>query len=129
MAYKKKTKKQQKKRNVELVVAHVKSTFNNTVVSITSTEGEVLLRSSAGQFGFKGSRKSTPFAATQIGNKLAKDLLGMGTRMIEVNLQGPGSGRDSVVRAFQSSGINVTALRDVTPLPHNGPRAPKKPRN
>jgi small subunit ribosomal protein S11 len=129
MAYKKKTKKQQKKRNVELVVAHVKSTFNNTLVSITSTDGEVLLRSSAGQFGFKGSRKSTPFAATQIGNKLAKELLGMGTRMIEVNLQGPGSGRDSVVRAFQSSGINVTALRDVTPLPHNGTRAPKKPRN
>lgn len=129
MAYKKKTKKQQKKRNVELVVAHVRSTFNNTVVSITSTDGEVLLRSSAGQFGFKGSRKSTPFAATQIGNKLAKELLGMGTRMIEVNMQGPGSGRDSVVRAFQSSGVNVTALRDVTPLPHNGVRPPKKPRN
>lgn len=129
MAYKKKTKKQQKKRNVELVVAHVRSTFNNTLVSVTTTDGEVLLRSSSGQFGFKGSRKGTPFAATQIGSKLAKELIGMGTRMIEVNLQGPGSGRDSVVRAFQSSGINVTALRDVTPLPHNGCRAPKKPRN
>lgn len=128
MAYKKKTKKQQKKRNVENVVAHVKSSFNNTLVSITTTTGDVLLRGSAGQHGFKGARKGTPFAATQIASKLAKDLLGMGTRMIEVNLQGPGSGRDSVVRAFQSSGINVTALRDVTPLPHNGCRAPKKRR-
>jgi len=128
MAYKKKNKKRQIKRNVELVLAHVKSSFNNTLVTITTVEGDVLMRGSSGQLGFKGSRKGTPFAATQIANKLAKDLIGLGGRNIEVNLQGPGSGRDSVVRAFQSSGLNVTTLRDVTPLPHNGVRAPKKRR-
>ena len=128
MAYKKKTKKRQIKRNLELTVAHVKSGFNNTLVSITTTGGDVILRSSSGQFGFKGSRKGTPFAATQIAGKLAKELLAMGGRSIEVNLQGPGSGRDAVVRGFQASGLNVTVLRDVTPLPHNGCRAPKKRR-
>lgn len=127
MAYKKKSKKKAL-RNVETVVAHVKSTFNNTLVSITTTDGDVLLRGSSGQFGFKGSRKGTPFAATQIANKLAKELTGMGARLVEVNLQGPGSGRDSVVRALQSSGLSVTVLRDVTPLPHNGCRPPKKRR-
>ena len=126
MAYKKSKKKQH--RNIEAVVAHVKSSFNNTLVSVTTTTGDVLMRGSAGQFGFKGSRKGTPFAATQIASKLAKDLAGLGVRMVEVNMQGPGSGRDSVVRALQASGLNVTTLRDVTPLPHNGCRAPKKRR-
>lgn len=126
MAYKKKTKKQ--KRNVETAIVHVKSTFNNTLVSVTTPEGEVLLRGSAGALGFKGSRKGTPFAASQIGTNLAREASSMGVRMVEVNLQGPGSGRDSVVRAFQSSGLNVAILRDVTPLPHNGPRPPKKRR-
>ena len=92
MAYKKKSKKQQEHRNVESVVAHVKSTFNNTLVTITTTTGDVLLRGSSGQLGFKGSRKGTPFAATQITSKLAKDLESMGARTVEVNLQGPGSG-------------------------------------
>lgn len=127
MAYKKKTKKSTK-RKVEAVVAHINSTFNNTMVSVTTTTGDVLVRGSAGQLGFKGSRKGTPFAATQIANKLAKDLAAMGARTMEVNLQGPGSGRDSVVRAFQASGIQISTLRDVTPLPHNGCRAPKKRR-
>lgn len=127
MAYKKKSKKKVL-RNIETVVAHVKSTFNNTLVSVTTTDGDVLMRGSSGQFGFKGARKGTPFAATQIANKLARDLTSMGARLIEVNLQGPGSGRDSVVRAFQSSGLSVTVLRDVTPLPHNGCRPPKKRR-
>ena len=127
MAYKKKTKKRHL-RNIETVVAHVKSTFNNTLVSVTTTDGDVLARGSSGQLGFKGARKGTPFAATQIANKLAKDLVGMGARLVEVNLQGPGSGRDSVVRALQSSGLTVTILRDVTPLPHNGCRPPKKRR-
>ena len=127
MAYKKKSKKKAL-RNVETVVAHVKSTFNNTLVTITTTDGDVLLRGSSGQFGFKGARKGTPFAATQIANKLARELTGMGARLVEVNLQGPGSGRDSVVRALQSSGLSVTVLRDVTPLPHNGCRPPKKRR-
>jgi len=126
MAYKKSKKKQT--RNVESVIAHVKSSFNNTLVSVTTTTGDVLMRGSAGQHGFKGARKGTPFAATQIASKLAKELTGMGVRMVEVNMQGPGSGRDSVVRALQASGLNVMTLRDVTPLPHNGCRAPKKRR-
>ncbi len=128
MAYKKKSKKKQI-RNVESVIAHVSSTFNNTLVSITTTDGNVIMRGSSGQLGYKGSRKSTPFAATQIGSKLAKDLLGMGVSTVEVNLRGPGSGRDSVVRALQASGLSITTLRDVTPLPHNGCRPPKKRRN
>lgn len=126
MAYKKSKKRQT--RNIESVIAHVKSSFNNTLVSITTTTGDVLMRGSAGQHGFKGARKGTPFAATQIASKLAKELTGLGVRMVEVNMQGPGSGRDSVVRALQASGLNVMTLRDVTPLPHNGCRAPKKRR-
>ena len=127
MAYKQKSKKHKKVR-VELAIAHVKSTFNNTMVSITNPEGEVLLRCSAGKLGFKGARKGTPFAATQIGVTLARDMSNFGVRTLEVNLQGPGSGRDSIVRAFQSSGFSISILRDVTPLPHNGCRAPKKRR-
>jgi len=126
MAYKKKTKKI--KRQLDLVVAHVKSTFNNTMVSVTTPDGDVLLTGSAGRLGFKGARKGTPFAATQIGSNLAKEMVTLGVKNVEVNLQGPGSGRDSVVRAFQASGINVCMLRDVTPLPHNGCRSPKKRR-
>jgi len=126
MSYKKKSKKT--KRQVDLAIAHVKSTFNNTLVSITTTEGDVLMQGSAGRLGFKGARKGTPFAATQIGSGLAKEMVAMGIRSVEVNLQGPGSGRDSVVRSLQASGLNVTVLRDVTPLPHNGTRAPKKRR-
>ncbi len=126
MAYKKKSKKQ--RRQVDTAVAHVRSTFNNTMVSITTTDGDVLLRSSAGKMGFKGSRKGTPYVATQIGATLAREMGALGVKNVEVNMQGPGSGRDSVVRAFQSNGLNVTLLRDVTPLPHNGTRAPKKRR-
>lgn len=126
MAYKKKSKKV--KRNVETAVAFIQSTFNNTLVSITTTDGDVLLRGSAGALGFKGSRKSTPFAAAQIGSTLSRDMSALGIKNLEVNLRGPGSGRDSVVRAFQGSGITITVLRDVTPLPHNGVRAPKKRR-
>ena len=126
MAYKKKSKKV--KRQVNNVVANVKSTFNNTLVSIATENGDILLRSSSGKLGFKGSRKGTPFAASQIGSELAKDMTTLGIKNIEVNLQGPGSGRESVVRAFQAAGLNITFLRDVTPLPHNGCRAPKKRR-
>jgi len=128
MAYKKKSKSKKVKRYVDSVVANVRSTFNNTLVSIATLDGDVLLRGSAGQLGFKGSRKGTPFAASQIGANLAKEMSGMGVKNVEVNLQGPGSGRDSVVRALQSAGMNVTILRDVTPLPHNGCRPPKKRR-
>jgi small subunit ribosomal protein S11 len=126
MAYKKKPKKA--KQRIASAIAHVKSTFNNTIVSITTMEGDVLFCSSAGRLGFKGSRKSTPFAASQIASTLAKEMQIVGVKNLEVNMQGPGSGRDSVVRAFQSAGMTVSVLRDVTPLPHNGCRAPKKRR-
>ena len=109
-------------------MAHVKSSFNNTLVTITTLEGDVLLGMSSGRLGFKGSRKGTPFAASQIATTLHKDMVPLGVKNIEINLQGPGSGRESVVRAFQSAGLNVTVLRDVTPLPHNGCRSPKKRR-
>ena len=126
MVYKKKPKKQKQK--IASAIAHVKSTFNNTIVSITTMDGDVLFSSSAGRLGFKGSRKSTPFAASQIAATLAKEMQMVGVKELEVNMQGPGSGRDSVVRAFQSAGMSVKTLRDVTPLPHNGCRPPKKRR-
>jgi small subunit ribosomal protein S11 len=87
-----------------------------------------LLRNSSGRLGYKGSRKGTPFAASQIATNLAKEMVGMGVKNVEVNMQGPGSGRDSVVRALQSAGLHISVLRDVTPLPHNGCRPPKKRR-
>lgn len=126
MAYKKKSKKT--KRQVDNAVVHVRSTFNNTLVSVTTTEGDVLLRGSSGKLGFKGARKGTPFAATQIGSTLAKEMSLMGIKNLEVNLQGPGSGRDSLVRSLQAAGFGISVLRDVTPLPHNGCRSPKKRR-
>jgi small subunit ribosomal protein S11 len=126
MAYKKKSKKT--KKHVDSVIAHVKSSFNNTLVTITTLDGDVLLSGSAGALGFKGSRKGTPYAAGQVGSKLATEMMGMKVRNVEVNLQGPGSGRDSFVRSLQSSGLNLSVLRDVTPLPHNGCRPPKKRR-
>lgn len=126
MAYKKKSKKQRQR--IDSAIVHVKSSFNNTLVSITTMEGDVLFRCSAGKLGFRGARKGTPFAASQVGATLAKDMSNVGIKTLEVNLQGPGSGRDSVVRTLQSSGFNVSVLRDVTPLPHNGCRAPKKRR-
>ena len=126
MAYKKKSKKI--KRHLDSAIVHVRSTFNNTIVSVTGLDGGVVLRGSCGQAGFKGSRKGTPFAASQVGMNVARDMVGMGVKDVEVNLQGPGSGRDSVVRALQSAGLEITLLRDVTPLPHNGCRAPKKRR-
>lgn len=126
MAYKKKSKKQ--RRHIDSAVVHVQSSFNNTLVTVTSPEGEVLIGGSAGKMGFKGSRKGTPFAASQVASNLAKDMKIMGIKNLEVNLRGAGSGRDSVVRSLQSAGFMINVLRDVTPLPHNGPRAPKKRR-
>lgn len=126
MAYKKKSKKQKKRS--ENAVAYVSSSFNNTIVTITTPEGDVLARGSCGALGFKGSRKGTPFAASQVGSTVARELIPIGVKNIEVNLRGPGSGRDSVVRALQAARFNITVLRDVTPLAHNGCRAPKKRR-
>jgi small subunit ribosomal protein S11 len=120
------------KRQVDSVTVHVQSTFNNTIVSITTQEGDVLLRKSAGALGFTGARKGTPFAASQVAASLVKDMAPYGVKWMSINLKGPGNGRDSVVKALsqasQASGFGITALRDVTPLPHNGPRAPKKRR-
>lgn len=126
MAYKKKSRKV--KRQIDVAIVHVKATFNNTLVSITTADGDVLLRGSAGKLGFTGARKGTPYAASQIGTSLAKEMYALGIKNLEMNLQGPGAGRDSVVRAFQASGMNISVLRDVTPLPFNGCRAPKKRR-
>ena len=126
MAYKKKTKKVKKRS--ESAVAHVQSSFNNTIVTVTTPEGDVLARGSCGGLGFKGSRKGTPFAASQVGAIVAREIAPLGVKNIEVNMRGPGSGRESVVRALQAARFNITVLRDVTPLPHNGCRAPKKRR-
>jgi small subunit ribosomal protein S11 len=126
MAYKKKVKKT--RRHVDSAVAHIKSSFNNTIVTLTTDAGDVLITKSAGALGFKGSRKGTPYAASQVAAAIAKDAEPLGIKTMEVNMRGPGSGRESVVRAFQAAGFNITMLRDVTPLPHNGCRAPKKRR-
>ncbi len=126
MAYTKKTKKS--RRQVDSAIVHVKSSFNNTLVSVTTLEGDVLLRCSSGKLGFKGSRKGTPYAGSQIGVQLSKEMSVFGVKNLEINLQGPGAGRDAVVRSLQSQGLNIVMLRDVTPLPHNGCRAPKKRR-
>lgn len=127
MAYKKKTRKNKQK--VETVVAHIKSTFNNTMVSVTNLTGDVLMQSSSGRLGFKGSRKGTPFAGSQIGNIVSKELkANFGVKTVEVQAQGPGSGRESLIRAMHASGLRVSVIRDVTPLPHNGCRPAKKRR-
>lgn len=124
MAYKKNT----KKKHVDVAVAHVNSSFNNTLVSITTKNGDVLLRGSAGALNFKGSRKGTPFAASQVANNLAVPMKNLGITTLEINLSGPGAGRDSIIKSFQAAGFDIPVLRDVTPLAHNGPRAPKKRR-
>jgi small subunit ribosomal protein S11 len=126
MAYTKKTKKQRVQ--IDSARVHIKSSFNNTLVSVTSLTGDVLLRCSAGRLGYKGSRKGTPYAASQIGATLAKDMQIFGIKALEVNMQGIGSGRDSVVRALQGAGFNISVLRDVTPLAHGGCRPPKRRR-
>lgn len=126
MAYKKRSKKI--KRRVDSAIVHVRSTFNNTIVSVTTMQGDVLFRGSSGALGFKGSRKGTPFAASQVASGLAKDMGDAGIKNVEISMQGPGSGRDSVVRSIQAAGFKISLLSDVTPLPHNGPRPPKKRR-
>jgi small subunit ribosomal protein S11 len=113
---------------VPLGVAHVRATFNNTIVSITDPSGAVIAWSSAGRAGFKGSRKSTSFAATVVGQEAARQAVARGMHEIEVRVHGAGSGRESAVRALQSSGLTVTLIKDVTPIPHNGCRARKRRR-
>jgi len=123
-----KSKKKKARRNVSRGVAHIQSTFNNTIVSITDTNGDVLCSASGGMVGFKGSRKSTPFAAQRAAEECAAKAQKFGLKEIEVRVKGPGAGRESAVTSLQQNGLNVKAIEDVTPLPHNGCRAPKKRR-
>jgi small subunit ribosomal protein S11 len=121
-------KKRGEKRLVHSGYAHIQASFNNTIVTITDTEGNVIAWSSAGGIGFKGSRKGTPFAATQAAINAANAAKQMGLRSVEVKVTGPGSGRESAIRALQTVGIEVKSIRDVTPIPHNGCRPPKRRR-
>jgi len=123
-----KSKKRKARRNVSRGVAHIKSTFNNTIVTITDTNGDTLCFASAGTVGFKGSRKSTPFAAQRAAEICAERAQKFGMKEIEVKVKGPGSGRESAITALQAAGLTVKAIEDVTPLPHNGCRPPKKRR-
>ncbi len=122
-----KTKKKVKK-NISSGVVHIQSTFNNTIVSITDSNGNVISWSSAGMHGFKGSRKSTPFAAQMTAEDAARKAQEHGIKTVEVFVKGPGAGRESALRSLQAIGFNVTKIRDVTPVPHNGCRPPKKRR-
>jgi small subunit ribosomal protein S11 len=115
-------------RTVAAGIAHIKATFNNTTVAITDMKGGVVAWSSAGKAGFKGSRKSTAFAATLVGQDAARQAVGKGMHEVEVRVQGAGSGRESAVRALQSTGLNITVIKDVTPIPHNGCRPRKRRR-
>lgn len=109
-------------------VAHIKATFNNTVITITDTAGNAIVWASAGKAGFKGSKKSTPFAATVAGEQVGREAVGMGVKRVDVRVQGPGSGRESAIQALASAGLTIKSILDVTPLPHNGCRPPKKRR-
>ena len=122
------TKKKKVRRNVTAAIAHVKATFNNTVVSITDTKGDALCWASGGTCGFKGSRKSTPFAGQCAGQQAAEKAAKFGVKELEVRVKGPGSGRESAITALQTSGMIVKTIEDVTPIPHNGCRPPKRRR-
>jgi 30S ribosomal protein S11 len=120
--------KKRVKKNIEKGQAHISSTFNNTMVCLTDLNGNVLSWASAGQLGFRGSRKSTPYAAQQAAEEAAKKAMEHGLKTVEVYVKGPGSGRESAIRSLQASGLEVSSIKDVTPIPHNGCRPPKKRR-
>jgi len=124
----KKTTKRRVKKNIPLGVAHIHTTFNNTIVTITDVEGNAVAWSSAGALGFKGSRKSTPFAAQNSAEAAAKGAMDQGMIKVEVYVKGPGPGREAAIRSLQAAGLEITAIKDVTPVPHNGCRPPKRPR-
>lgn len=130
MAAVKKTvrKKKRERKNVERGQAHIQSTFNNTLVTLTDMDGNALSWSSAGSNGFRGSRKSTPFAAQSAAEVAAKAAMEHGLKTVEVFVKGPGSGREAAIRALQATGLEVTMIKDVTPIPHNGCRPPKRRR-
>ena len=125
---KKKTFKKREKKNIPVGVVHVQATFNNTIVTFTDTIGNVVAWSSSGSLGFRGSRKGTPFAAQQASLTAANKARDAGVRTVDVRVAGPGAGRESAVRALSTAGIEVKSIRDVTPIPHNGCRPPKKRR-
>jgi small subunit ribosomal protein S11 len=120
--------KKRERKNVPVGHAHIQSTFNNTIVTITDTTGNVISWGSAGLVGFKGSRKSTPYAAAQTAELAARKAMDNGMRQIEVYVKGPGAGREQAIRSLQTAGLEVTAITDVTPIPHNGCRPPKRRR-
>ncbi len=128
MAAAKGGRKRKEKKNIPSGIAHIQSTFNNTIITITDKSGNVIAWSSAGSKGFKGSRKSTPFAAQVAAEDAAKKAMEHGMRTIEVYVKGPGSGREAALRALQAAGFEVTLIKDVTPIPHNGCRPPKRRR-
>ena len=122
------TRKRRVKKNIESGIAHIHATFNNTIVMITDVHGNALAWSSAGALGLKGSRKSTPFAAQMAGEAAGKAAIENGMKTVSVNVKGPGPGREAAVRALQVAGLEITMINDVTPIPHNGCRPPKRPR-
>ncbi|MCQ2559227.1 MAG: 30S ribosomal protein S11 [Clostridia bacterium] len=120
--------KRREKKNIDRGVAHIKSTFNNTIVTISDTKGNAISWASAGQVGFKGSRKSTPFAAQLAAEQAAKEAMEHGMKEVEVMVKGPGAGREAAIRSLQAAGLEVNLIKDVTPIPHNGCRPPKRRR-
>jgi small subunit ribosomal protein S11 len=128
MAEKKTRTRRKERKNVPVGKAYISSTFNNTTITLTDPSGAVLSWASAGTVGFKGSRKSTPYAAGLAAENAARRAIEHGLRQVEVRVKGPGSGREAAIRSLQSSGLQVTAIRDVTPMPHNGCRPPKRRR-
>ena len=128
VAAKKVIKRRREKKNIENGVVHIQATFNNTIVTITDVNGNAISWASAGELGFKGSRKSTPFAAQSASETAAKAAIDQGLKSVEVYVKGPGSGRESAIRALEAVGLQITLIRDVTPIPHNGCRPPKRRR-
>ena len=120
--------RKRERKKVSFGIVHIKSSFNNTIVSITDADGNVISWASAGNVGFKGSRKSTPFAAQMAADKAARAAMEHGLRRVEVQVTGPGSGRETAIRSIQNTGIEVSSIKDVTPVPHNGCRQPKRRR-
>ena len=125
---KKTTKKRRERKNVESGAAHIRSSFNNTIVTITDLQGNAISWASAGEMGFKGSRKSTPYAVQTAAETAAKIAMEHGMKTVEVYVKGPGTGREAAIRALQTTGLNITLIKDVTPIPHNGCRPPKRRR-
>ncbi|MDR0884230.1 MAG: 30S ribosomal protein S11 [Oscillospiraceae bacterium] len=120
--------RRRERKNIERGAVHIQSTFNNTIITITDTQGNALSWASAGEMGFRGSRKSTPFAAQTASETAAKAAMEHGLKFVEVYVKGPGSGREAAIRALQTAGLEITLIKDVTPIPHNGCRPPKRRR-